>query len=237
MRKGKSYTWRCQRCVTLPPGLLPPTTPLPTPTPCNQSFISRLWTQAVHQRLQIQSISTMAWQASCFLNAALTPPLFSQALSGRLPSSLSTHRSWQWLRSAADIHLPPWDASCSPKSINTWPKYSTGWNGTCAEVTNCPDMSGPEIFLRMQDFSVLKIKNSQENWDNWSPYLLGKLTIHFDYYYLIWSSAQHCGWTYFTHEETKSQRYPVITNVCRVVNCTAEPATCASTPNLGQEVV
>lgn len=187
--------------------------------------------------LQIQSISTMAWQASCFLKAALTPPLFSQALSGRLPLSLSTHRSWQWLRSSADTHLPPWDASCSPKSRNTLPKYSTGQNGTCTEVTNCPDLPGTEIFLKMQDFSVLKMKNSQENWDNWSLYLLGKLTICFDYYYLIWSSAQHWDRAYFTHEETESQSHLVITKVCRVVNCRAESAICVSTPKMGQEVV
>lgn len=152
-RKGKSYTWRSQSWLSLPPGL--PAPHLSTSHPPPSLVISNLSPASEHRLcirgLQIQSISTVAYQASCFLHATLTPPLFSQALSGRLPLSLLAHRSWQWLRSSADIHLPPWAASCSLKSTNSLPKYSTGWNGTCTEVTSCPDLPGPERFLRMQD--------------------------------------------------------------------------------------
>lgn len=78
-------------------------------------------------------------------------PHFSHKLyQGDFAWSLSVHKSWQWLKTSAEVHVPPGTAFCSPKSVSTLPRYFAGWNGTCIEETKCPHRPGTEKYLRIR---------------------------------------------------------------------------------------
>lgn len=168
----------------------------------------------MYRRLTDSSISTMAWQASCFLHSALTPPLsLPEAFQPTRVNSGSQHRL-KFICLLAQL----------PVLQSLWvlcPDILYPFGMGLADQSHYFDLTGSERYLRMQSISAKERKVPRKSRQLFTlpekPYACMNI-------YLTWSSTQPWDRTHCIDEETESQKYSVIAKVCRVVNSKVEPA-------------